>query len=445
VPARGWMKRLRLTAPFAALWLTACSVVDFTRPGTSEPESSYATVYSIYAEFCALSQIKKKPGFGAEIRGEIGGHAAFYVRGACRSTGSDQQLLRPCGDPDAETAEGVGISMNEHFRNTKWIAVPGRELFFNGNLQPGERLTRDRYRALQAEVQQSGLLDGIEFHPWVFADMPPGTSPEEYKYEVSVATDYAVGFGRGRYCARVAMTRPQLLAMIDFLNAENAPYRSGRTEFRWSLFQDNCIHLAHNALAATGIWSVWPTNRSWLISVFDFPVPKNEFVNLMRRTNDTALLDPIAAWQDPAARRSVLQYGQLPVRPGAIALSWPAHEPNDVYETALKLVFYDEPHLGPYRGWLEAILTDPRRINLERNLEDFATRYRQVRSTRPPVAWWLAQAALRNAEPADAAAFHARFYAALDQGIIDIDRRLVELRRVRATQHLAAGHELAAQ
>ena len=57
----------------------------------------------------------------------------------------------------------------------------------------------------------------------------------------------------------------------------------------------------------------------------------------------------------------------------------------------------------------EAILADPRRIELERNLTDFVTRYRQLRAIRQPLAWWLAQAALRNAEPADAAAFHARF------------------------------------
>ena len=34
------------------------------------------------------------------------------------------------------------------------------------------------------------------------------------------------------------------------------------------------------------MWSEWPTHRPLLISAFDFPVPKNEFVNLMRRTND---------------------------------------------------------------------------------------------------------------------------------------------------------------
>ncbi len=227
-------------------------------------------------------------------------------------------------------------------------------------------------------------------------------------------------------------------AVVDFLNAQNAPYRSGRAEFRWSLFQDNCIHLAHNALAAAAVWEEWPTNRAMLIALFDFPVPKNEFVNLMRRTNNPDLLDPAAAYRDPAARRSVVQFGQLPVRPGAIALSWPPRQPNEVYGTALKLVFYDEPHFGPYRGWLDAILADPRFFDLESNLRYFAARFHEVRASRQPLSWWLAQNGSREAPPgASMTAFHTRFYAALDREIGAIDTHLARLRRTRAMEPMA--------
>ena len=433
----GWVRRF---SPLLALWLGACAVVDFARPGAGDAEATYAGTYPYYAEFCALSQISKRPGFGAEIRGEIGGHAVFYLNGACRGTGSDPQVLRLC---EAGEADGVGISMNEHFRNAKWVAIPGRDFFFDGGLPPGAPLTRDGYRHSQAEARRLGLYDGIDFHPRFFAGMPAGSDAEAYKYEISIATDYAISHGRGRYCARVPVTQPQLRRMIGFLNAENAPYRSGAREFRWSLFRDNCIHLAHNALAAAGFWREWPTNRSLLVSILDFPVPKNEFVNLMRRANDPALADPVAAWHDPAARRSVLDFGQLPARPGALALSWPARAPNAVYETALKLVFYDEPHFGPYRGWLEAILADPVQVDLAANLRHHAALARAQQAGWQPLSWWLAQPGMRDAPPAEVARFRDRYAEALGRDVADMDRQLALVRQARATGTRAAPGRLA--
>lgn len=417
----GWM---RWCAALLAMWLAGCSVVDFARPGAGDAEAAYAAAYPTYAEFCALSQISKRPGFGADIRGEIGGHAVFYLHGACRGTGADPQVLRPCGPGEAE---GVGISMNEHFRNAKWVAIPGRDFFYDGGLPPGAPLTREAYRQTQAEARRLKLYDGIEFHPRYFEGMPAGWTAEAYKYEISVATDYAISHGRGRYCARVPVNRAQLGAMIDFLNVENAPYRSGAREFRWSLFRDNCIHLAHNALAAAGIWPEWPTNRPLLVSVLDFPVPKNEFVNLMRRANDVALLDPLAAWRDPAGRRAVLEFDQLPVRAGSIAQSWPARTPNEVYETALKLVFYDEPLLGRYRSRLDAIIADPAWTGLSANLEFYADRYRRQQADWRPLSWWLAQPEFRGVPPAEVGAFRSRFAAALGQDIAAMDRRRIGL------------------
>jgi hypothetical protein len=405
-----------LLALCSALSLAACGAVDFTRPGIADPEAGYASAFPRYAEFCALSQIKKRPGFGAEIRGEIGGHAVLYLNGACR--GPDGTLI-PCDAPGAGPEEGVGLSMNAHFRNAKWVAIPGRDFFFEGNLRPGEALTRARYAEVQAEARRLGLFDGIAFHEEAFAEAPAGLHRENAKYEISIATDYAVGLGRGRYCARVPVTRPQLLAMIAFLNAENAPYRSGAREFRWSLFRDNCIHLAHNALAAAGFWQPWPTNMPLPLAILDFPVPKNEFVNLMRRGNDEALLDPEAAFADPAARRSVLEFGTLPVRPGAIALSAPAWPANEVYETELGLIFYDEPNIGPYRFWLADILRRPRDHALEPNLHWYAARLDRLREERRPL-------------PPEMAEFGRRFHAAVERELVATDARLERLRAARA-------------
>jgi len=338
----------RLGPLLAALWTAGCAVISFDLPGAAGDEAAYVARHPYYAEFCALSQIKKKRGYGADIRGEIGGHAVFYLNGACRVAGLGYPVLEVCDGAPGQPPDGVGLSMNAHFMNAKWVATPGREFFFHGGLAPDAPLTRDGYVRVQRQAKRLGIYEGIAFHPEAFDVMPPGwrgleTEPglqeEDAKYEVSVATDYAISLGRGRYCARVPASRAQVAAMVAFLNEQNAPYRSGAQVFEWSVFTDNCIHLAHNALAAAGLWAPWRINRPFLVSVFDFPVPRNEFVNLMRRTNDLGLVDLASAYRDPDARRSLMTYGRLPAQPGALAEAQGPQRPNEVYETELKLIF----------------------------------------------------------------------------------------------------------
>lgn len=410
------MRLRRLAAPLAALWLAACSVENFDIPGARGNDAAYSTLFPYYAEFCALSQIKKKVGFGADIRGEIGGHAVFYLNGACRDGDDGYPVLRLCADAPADRMDGVGLSMNAHFSNAKWAAIPGRSFFFEGNLDAGDRLTRAAYRRTQVEAKRLGLYDAIDFHSEVFDDTPAGTSRRDYKYEVSIATDYAIDFGRGRYCDRIPVTRTQMARMIDYLNQQNAPYRDRSKIFHWSVFQDNCIHLAHNALAAAGVWDEWPINRYLAIAIFDFPVPKNEFVNVVRRTNELSLLGPVTAYKDDAARRSLMDFGVLPVGPGSIAHAYPPMRRNDIYDTDLKLIFYDEPNFGSYQKWLDVIFTAPRYFDLEHNLAYFADVYDRVVATRRPVSEWIAEAGLgAPAERRSFSDFYDRFYEAIEQ------------------------------
>jgi len=421
----------RLWPVLALAWLAGCSVERFDRAGVDTDDSLYASVYPLYAEFCALSQIKKIRGFGAEIRGEIGGHAVFYLNGACRDPDTAYPTLRLCDAIDWTTHEdppvsGVGLSMNAHFANAKWVAIPGRSFFFAGDLPPGHGLTRADYAAVQARAKQLRIYSGITFHAEVFDDMPAGTTQEDYKYEVSVATDYAISLGRGRFCAKIPATRPQMIAMIAFLNAQNAPYRDGREVFNWGLFQDNCIHLAHNALAVAGLWAEWPINQSVIRAIFDFPVPKNEFVNIMRRINDPPRLDLPAMRDDESAARSLAAFGQLPFRPGTLADAHPPQRPNEVYETDLKLIFFDDPVFGHYQGRFDAIFRDPRYFDIARNLDYFAQLYDRSRADRPSLEAWLAQARFATpAERQEMTDLYQLFYASVEEqrGAIEADRR----------------------
>lgn len=414
-------------AVLLALWLAGCAAAQFNHPGVGGDSAAYEAVYPYYAEFCALSELRKKPGFGAEISGQIGGHSVFYLNGACRDTDTDYPALHVCAAGTDPENDGVGISMNSHFRNAKWVAVPGRAFFFDGGLRRDQRLTRADYFRVQARARQLHLYRDVTFHTEVFDDKPADMSREAYKYEVSIATDYAISFGRGRFCARVPVSRAQLADMVDYLNAQNQPYRDGHRPFEWSVFQDNCIHLAHNTLTAAGIWPEWPTDLPLPLAFLDFPVPKNEFVDLMLRTNDPESLDPLTLYRDPYVRESLLRFGRLPWEPGALAESRPPQEPNEIYHTHLRLVFYESPFVQWYQRHLDTIFAEPRYYNIERNMDHFVAVYRQMREQRQPLSRWLARADFSTAaEQHRFATFYQLLYAYVDreQALLttDLDR-----------------------
>ena len=364
---------------WAAL-LSACSdPVAFDRPGATMDDAAYTALFPTYAEFCAVSQIDKRPGFGADIRGENGGHATFFLQGACRVEAAHYPLLAPCD------AGGVGLSMNAHFKNAKFVATPGRAMFYDGGLAIGQPMDRAAYAEVQARAKRIGIYDGVVFWPEAFGPGTEGMAPEDAKYEMSIGTDYGVGLARGRHCARVPVGRAQMDRMIAWLNLQNAPYRSGARQFRWSVFTDNCIHLAHNALAAAGLWPEWPIDRPVIIAMFDFPVPRNEFVNIMRATNaPLPSLDTLARADD--ASDALRKAGELPIRAGALAVSVPPRRPNTVYGTDLHLIFYDEPHIGGYQRWSNEIFADPAELDLDANLDAWERRFHAAQADLQQVA-----------------------------------------------------------
>jgi hypothetical protein len=418
----------------AVLGLAACSTAHVDTGPTAGEEEVYASVFPYYAELCAVSELKKKHGFGAEISSGVGGHAVFYLNGVCREDGSHYPVIRLCTDSTPAAERGVGISVNAHYKNANWIATPGRDFFFHGGLAPGEPVTRAAYQRIQDRAKALGILDGIEFHDVVFEDAPPNMSQRDYKYDVSVATDYAIGFGRDRYCARVPLDRERMARIVDFMNALNVDYRDGKKEFDWDVLSNNCSHVAHNALAVAGLWSTWETRRFFLFSAFDFPVPKNEFVNLMRRTNDMDIRDLDEVYADDAARQALMRLDELPTVPGALAEAEPAVRDNEVYDTDLSLIFYDDPITGRYRRRFDRIFAEPRYTNLRDNLGYFADLYGKIGRERRPLASFLADQNGRTPTERDAlASFYTRYYGYIERQDAAVAAKLAALPRSTAS------------
>ncbi len=418
------MRRRRLTAAASMMiWLTGCQG-GFEIAAPPDDVALYSQLYPYYAELCAVSQIEKKPGFGVDTSGGIGGHTVFYLNGACREGDADYPTLVLCTDKTAVSAQGVGLSVNAHFQNANWVATEGRDFFFNGDLSPGERLTKTAYDRTQAKAEKMGIYKGVVFHPEVYDDQPAGMGRQDFEYEVSIATDYAISFGRDRYCGRVPVSRGQMTKMIDYLNATNAIYRDGKKEFEWNVLENNCSHLAHNALAAAGIWDEWETDRFFLISAFDFPVPKNEFVNLMRRTNDFDISDPRDVFDDDSARQSLIENERLPMEPGALAEAVPVQQANDIYDTQPHLIFYDNPVIGPYEYRFEDIFSEPRYTDIKANLLYFDGLYRSIKAER------LSSSPLKAGRRENFAAFATKFYDYVDRQSVAVSLRLASITKL---------------
>jgi len=393
------------------LGLAGCGTLPIPSPAARDDKVAYTALHPYYFEFCALSELQKKPGYGADLRGGVGGHSTIYLNGACLA-GRGYPELTVCIDDPA--SKGVGLSVNAHFANANWVAIPGQDFFYHGDLEPGQALTRQIYDATKAHAKRLGLYDAIRFHDDVFEEMPPGYNRDAFKYEISISTDYAVGYGRDRYCARVPVSATEMAEIIRYLNDLNQPYRDGQAEYEWNVFSDNCIHVAHNALAATGFWPVWPTHRSILLAAFDFPVPKNEFVNIMRRANDMPIDNVLTVWNDSEARRALLGGGALPRRAAALATFEPVTQDNAVYNTDLQLIFYDDPVFGPYEGWYRQIAVEPRYTDLQADLQIHRALYTRIEAERQPLDWWLAtHPALRSSS--EFPAFYTRFYEEIER------------------------------
>lgn len=355
---------------------------------------AYEDILPYYAELCALSELRKKPGFGVPLRSGMGGHLLLYLNGVRVNRSSGYPVLE-VSPPGAEAGRhGAAISANSHYRNANWVAVEDRDFIFRGALAPGEALTRDAYARTQASARARGLLDGTEFHEHFFRDKPPGMSAEDFKYEISVATDYGAQFGRDCYRARVPLDAARMRRVVDFLNGLNEPYRAGRRIYHWRLFNDNCVHVAHNALAAAGFWAPWPTGQFAVFAAFRFPVPKNTLVDLALRANDLPVEDAEALFANAEARRALLDGNTLPTGPGALTSVAPAILANDVYDVRkLRLIFYDNPFWGRYRGWFRRIMSEPRYTDLHANLRHFAGRYHAAARSLPRTAPWIGERA----------------------------------------------------
>ena len=336
------------------------------------PDPAYDHLFPYYVEICATSQFRSK------LKGEggIAGHAVMYLKGACKDEQAPYPQLRRCRaaatEPD-DPEHGVGVSVGRWFRNVNWVAVPGYKLFYEGNLQFGERLTQAQLDATVHDAIEKGVYKGVEFHDYPSMNSAPGL--ENFVVNEGIGTDLALQFARSVFCARLPVTAQMVDEIIAFLNDKNREYAEGEADYNWSVWADNCAHTLRNALAAANIWSPLSVQAIKFRQIFNLAVPANEFVNLAVLGTSGSISDYLEIQRDGPERDAFHEFHWLPTRHGALLKTLPVHEPNDLYDTKFRLFTLQSPfRMGKTQRAID-LLSDERFVKLDANLRYFRDKY----------------------------------------------------------------------
>ena len=342
------------------------------------PDPAYDKLFPYYVELCATSQFRSK------LKGEggVAGHAVMYIKGACKDEQAPYPQLRRCRKVATELEDpehGAGVSVGRWFRNVNWVATPGYELFYQGNLKAGEGLTQGHFEATVREAIGKDIYKGVEFHDYPSAGAKKGL--ENFVVNEGIGTDFALRFARSVFCARLPITEPMLGEVIAFLNDKNREYAEGEADYNWSVWSDNCAHTLRNALAAANIWSPLSVRAVKFRQLFNLAVPANEFVNLAELGTEGHIDDYREIQPDGPRRDALHEFHWLPTQHGALLKTLPVHEPNDLYDTTFRLFTLQSPfRMGKTAHAIE-LLSDDRFVNLAANLRYFREKYEAIRTS----------------------------------------------------------------
>jgi hypothetical protein len=375
----------------------------------------YEAAFPYYAQLCAVSRFHR---LGVE-RGGNAGHAVLYLKGLCRVPDAPYPQVELCPervDDVDDPRHGVGVSVNAAFQNVNWVAYPGRHLFFNGNLKPGDVLDQAHFERTIDVIVDQGLLRGVEVNESSLTGILPGTL-EHRTAESLLGTDTAIRFARSVWCSSLPATRAQMEAIVAHLNEVNRTYATTGQSYVYSLFSDNCVDLLHNTLAAAGVWEPKSQYRLAARKLMNIGIPANEFVRFSERANRFPIERFRKVYADGAMRESLARFGALPARHGALLQSAAVHTPNELYDTSLQMYVVEGPGKRQTESITE-IMNDVRVTDLGANLRWWETRYAWILEEPPQRGGWLAGA--------DYAQVQGAYREYLSEQLADVRRLLGE-------------------
>ena len=376
------LRRSVTLALLLAMQLWGCAPLSYEFLPTIRPDPYYDNLYPYYIEIAALSQIRAK--FASH--GTRAGHAVMYLKGVCRVSDAPFPTIKVCesesinlNDPES----GVGISVNKIFRNVNWMVVPGKKLFFYGNLEGDEVLNDAHVRETIRMAIEQGLFRGIQVHDQY---LPSESEPEavlNLLAKETLGTDFALNYGRTIFCVRLPVTREMLEKIVDYLNALNREYALGKADYNWSGYHDNCSHTLHNALAAALVWPFKSVQSFKIRQFFNLSIPANEFADLAILANTFPLESFNRIYWNKIKRKSLLEHDWLPARPGALVKLISVHQNNELYDTQVRIFMLQNPLLKPKSRKVDQFYAEPRYTDTKENLIYFKERYEDILKKEP--------------------------------------------------------------
>jgi hypothetical protein len=404
-------------------------------------QRAYNSLFPYYVEVCAVTQYQRK---GAKPGG-WGGHATMFMGGAELDPGARYPRLRlvASAGEHADPDSGAGISVNKIFDNVTWVAVPGRDEFFRGGLAVEQTLDEEFYVAAVEKAAAAGWFAGIKIKDAVMRLRPSTMAEAEFIVRNSIGTDFALNFARTAYSARLPLSRDAMGTVIAYLNDANEDAQ--KSGYTWNMYTNNCSHVAHNALAAAGVWDpkaargpgainvardVLSVARALALSqMSDFSFPANNFVRLYEAGNERPIENALEAFRNHDVRRT-MNDGWISTGPGALIATYPMHDGgrNRMFAPGRDPFLFSVPMLWDKEEKFRKLTRDPSSTvtDLGANLRQFRERYAMTLESQGSVEnerHFLAG----DEDEQDFGIFYGRFY----------ERMALELKRTEAliTEH----------
>ena len=336
--------------------------------------AAYEDHFPTYFEYCTGTQWKLQSG----EEGGSPGHGFTYIHGLCKDYRSEYPQVIPCSEvsPDLKEKyphEGVGISLDKNFSNVMWVAVPGRGLMLNGNVERKAIMNSD------VEAHVKTITDLKVFNEVISkSDKLKPLTPGSAEYLKMIATDtlgtdHAVNWARELHCVKIPAPKESLDNVSAFLNYSNNQYKTGK-EYVWSKLSNNCVHLSMNASHAMGINKSIKLDQKGLSLVTNMALPANAFLMYA----DLAVLAKMPS--NKLLSKVLPENGFYPVQVGSIMESHEVYPGGDVFKTDDLGVLTAPRFLKPWKllatpEKYESKYMTPRNSELRSNAEMWAERY----------------------------------------------------------------------
>jgi hypothetical protein len=169
-------------------------------------------------------------------------------------------------------------------------------------------------------------------------------SDESHVGGQSIGTDYALRFGRDVACLRIPVTRGMMAEMVAYLNAMNRRYaEDADAVFEWDGVENNCTHLALNALAQVSGLRTLTTDAGPVGRFFNLAIPANALVDIAVAANDRRP-GPERLGESGATRAAFETHRWLLQEPGVIVRYLPRfREHNLLWEGEFDMYTMERP------------------------------------------------------------------------------------------------------